>query len=733
MHEMRRKTTGRIAAKPLPWAWRYGIAVLVAVAALVLRFLFAPWLGGHAPYVTYMVAVAVSVWLVGFGPALVTAAFSIPAALVFVMPGHEPWPAKCVGAIIYGIGMLIIAFVGRSMQIAQAKAQAAESLRRLILDVLPMKVAMLDGNGIVTAVNQRWSELQIGTDYLALCQKAAQGGERTAVEAYSNLYLVLKGKRQEATVEYPCDTPTKSQWFMMRMISASPVTGEGVLIAHIDISERKRMEESLRLSETRYRMLFESMDEGFCVGEIVFDQSGKPVDYRFLQVNPSFEKQTGLPAAQGKTMSELAGGYEESWFEIFCKVALTGQSERFQKKADVLNRWYDVFAFSIDLPQGRLVAIIFNDITIRKQLEEDMRRGEENFRQFADSMPQIVWSARPDGVVDFYNRNWYEQTGAKEGDIGDNSWLPILHPDDRQRCLDTWHESLRTSKSLEMDLRLWIIGVNEYHWHLVRGIPAYDRDGNIFRWFGTATDVHNIKQIEEQLRQTASELSRSNQDLEQFASVASHDLQEPLRMVTGHLQIVQDRLKEKLDDLSRESMFFAIEGASRMQALIRDLLAYSRVGRGATGLVDTNMNAVLSTALSNLRVLIEESGALVEYDQLPTVKADISLMSQLLQNLIGNAIKYCARDRKPKIRVTAKRDRQAWVFAVSDNGIGIRPEDQERIFMIFQRLHSRHEYPGTGIGLAICKRIVEYHSGRIWVESELGQGSTFLFTVPDRE
>ena len=680
-----------------------------------------------------MVAVALTVWLAGFGPALVTAACGIPAALLFVIPGEEPWLAKCVGIIIYGIGMLAIAFVGRSMQVAQAKAQVAEKLRRLILDVLPMKVAMLDGDGIVTAVNQRWSEMKIGTDYLALCQQAAESGERSAVEAYSNLFLVLKGKQQEATVEYPCDTPTEHQWFMMRMISAAPVAGTGVLIAHIDISERKRMEEDLRSSENRYRMLFESMDEGFCVGEMIFDQSGKAVDYRFMQVNPSFEKQTGLVAAQGKTMCELVNTHEESWFETFGQVALTGQPERFQRRAEALHRWYDVFAFRIGLPEERQVAIIFNDITIRKQLEEDMRRGEENFRQFADSMPQIVWSARPDGVVDFYNSNWYEQTGAKEGDIGDNSWLPILHPDDRQRCLDTWHESLRTSQSLEMDLRLWIVGTNEHHWHLVRGIPAYDREGKIFRWFGTATDVHNIKLIEEQLRQTAAELSRSNQDLEQFASVASHDLQEPLRMVTGHLQIIQSRLTDKLDDASRDSMSYAIDGAYRMQALIRDLLAYSRVGRGGTGLVDADMNEVLATAMSNLKVLIEESAALIEHDQLPIVKVDTSLMSQLLQNLIGNAIKYCARDRKPKIRVTARRDPQAWVFAVSDNGIGIKTEDQERIFMIFQRLHSRHEYPGTGIGLAICKRIVEYHCGRIWVESEFGQGSTFCFTIPDHE
>jgi two-component system, sensor histidine kinase and response regulator len=231
--------------------------------------------------------------------------------------------------------------------------------------------------------------------------------------------------------------------------------------------------------------------------------------------------------------------------------------------------------------------------------------------------------------------------------------------------------------------------------------------------------------------QAQAALQRSNAELEQLAYVASHDMQEPLRMVASYLQLVAERYADRLDAEGHEFIDFAVDGAKRMQALINDLLAFSRVNTKARPFEPTDCGAIVATACHHLRVAIDESGAEVTAAAMPTVPGDAIQLLQLFQNLIGNAIKFRGA-AAPRVQVTATETTDGWQFAVSDNGIGIAPEYFERIFVLFQRLHGRQAYPGTGIGLALCKRIVERHGGRIWVESAPGRGSTFAFTLPRR-
>ncbi len=226
----------------------------------------------------------------------------------------------------------------------------------------------------------------------------------------------------------------------------------------------------------------------------------------------------------------------------------------------------------------------------------------------------------------------------------------------------------------------------------------------------------------------AQDLRRSNAELEQFAYVASHDLQEPLRMVASFSQLLAKRYRGKLDQDADDFIGFAVDGARRMQALINDLLAFSRVGTRGRAFEPTDSNGVLQEALTNLTTLRAESQAVVTHEPLPTILADGGQLVQVFQNLIANAIKFRGPE-PPRIHITAEPQDEGWRFAVRDNGLGIAKEHQERIFTIFQRLQPRAEYPGTGIGLAICKKIVERHGGRIWVDSELGKGSTFYFTI----
>jgi len=237
------------------------------------------------------------------------------------------------------------------------------------------------------------------------------------------------------------------------------------------------------------------------------------------------------------------------------------------------------------------------------------------------------------------------------------------------------------------------------------------------------------KKLREDNKRSQQELARSNRELEQFAYVASHDLQEPLRMIASYTQLIADRYRGKLDDKADRYIHYAVDGATRMQALIDDLLTFSRVGRQGLALQNSDCNEAIEIACQNLENAIRETGAQVEHDRLPVIVADGRLLVQLFQNLISNSIKFRGTEA-PHIQISAEKQKREWIFAVTDNGIGIAPEHAQSIFGIFKRLHTHDEYPGSGIGLSICKKIVEHHGGRIWVESAPGRGATFMFVLP---
>ena len=256
-----------------------------------------------------------------------------------------------------------------------------------------------------------------------------------------------------------------------------------------------------------------------------------------------------------------------------------------------------------------------------------------------------------------------------------------------------------------------------------RALPARDAGGRIVKWFGTATDIDDQKCVEEDLR-------RANLDLEQFAYSASHDLQEPLRSIKIYGELLSKRYTDRLDGQALEFLDYLRGGATRMESLVRDLLAYTQVTRAGRRDTAADAGAALASALANLSGAIAESHTNITYDPLPTARIEEMHLRQLFQNLIGNAIKYRDPRRAPAVHVTGKRENSLVIFSVRDNGIGIPAEYKEHIFGLFKRLHSGEEYSGTGIGLAICQRIVERYHGRIWVESQPGEGSTFSFALP---
>ncbi len=338
-------------------------------------------------------------------------------------------------------------------------------------------------------------------------------------------------------------------------------------------------------------------------------------------------------------------------------------------------------------------------------------------------MPQIVWTAQPDGDVDYYNQRWYEFTGFNHSGSADAVWERILHPEDLPRSRDAWYASVHSGTPYNIEYRLFAKRENRWQWFVGRAVPVRDAAGTIVKWFGTCTDIDGLKCIEDELR-------RANEDLKQFAFSASHDLQEPLRSIKIYSELLVNRYEDKLDGQALKFMKFLRNGATRMETLVRDLLAYSQATNSEDPVEIVNANEVAKTTLANLAGAIAETNAQITIGPLPSLPVNGTHLQQLFQNLMGNAIKYGSPERTPIVHLAAERQNAHWIFSVSDNGIGIDPEYRENIFGLFKRLHNSNEYSGTGIGLAICQRIVDRYHGRLWVESEPGRGSIFRFTLP---
>ncbi len=452
-------------------------------------------------------------------------------------------------------------------------------------------------------------------------------------------------------------------------------------------------------------------------------------------------------------------------------------------------RWFENRIY----PSQEGLSIFFQDITRRKLVEIALEENERRYRSLVIATSQAVWIADTNGMSKDFS-SWADLTGQSDTEVNGRGWFNAIHPEDRKLTELLWTQAIATKSLYETEHRVRVAD-GSYRFFAARAVPVLNANEDIQEWVGTHTDIserklaeaalqqaneeleNKVQQRTAELQRLNEELKRSNQELEQFAYVASHDLQEPLRAVTGYSQLLGQEYQDRLDESAQEYFAYIVDGAKRMQQLIQDLLAYSRVGTRGQEFAPVDCNAALSLALSNLHITIAESKAIITHDPLPKLIADKTQMVQLFQNLIGNAIKF-RRQETPQIHIGAVRrgggageqrgefithslttqQRQSvqvgepahaagssawakrpatanstpdsvWLFWVQDNGIGIKSQYLERIFEVFRRLHTRREFTGTGIGLAICKKIVERHGGRIWAESEPGVGTTFYLTL----
>ncbi len=385
---------------------------------------------------------------------------------------------------------------------------------------------------------------------------------------------------------------------------------------------------------------------------------------------------------------------------------------------------------------------IHTDITQRKLTEQSLRDGQRRLRELADAMPQIVWGSRPDGYFDYYNRRWYDFTGRPEGRGGDASWADVVHPDDQTESLARWQSAIESGEAYEIEYRLKRKD-GAYRWYLTRALPVRDAEGKITRWFGTCTDIDERKRTEDQLRSSTAMLVQSNRELEDFATVASHDLQEPLRKIRSFVACLRDDQAAALNAEGRDYLDRIQKSATRMTTLVADLLELSSISSKGKPFIPVNLNEVVAGVVSDLEARLSLTQGRIEVADLPIVSSDAVQMRQLLQNLIGNGLKFCRQNVPPVVRVSAEiigdddhgcaQPGRACRIIVADNGIGFDEKYLDRVFTIFQRLHGRGEFEGTGIGLAICRRIVERHSGTITARSVPGSGSAFIVTLPMRQ
>ena len=439
---------------------------------------------------------------------------------------------------------------------------------------------------------------------------------------------------------------------------------------------------------------------------------GEPVWIVDVTAEKSFLR--GKQAAKAGLRSAFA-------FPIRLGDEVLGALEFFHRETQQPDEWLLKTGVAIGLQIGHFMA--------RTQAERELRQSEARFRSLTGLSSDWYWEQDEELRLTHMSSRFVERTGIDPAPfIGRRRWdlpSPNLSESDWAR-----HKAQLARREPFFDFEMERVGPDGNSvWLSVSGEPVFE-DRKFRGYRGVGTDITERKRAQAVLRAAYEELARSNAELQQFAYVASHDLQEPLRMIGSYTQLLERRYADKLDSDAREFMGFIVGGATRMKQLIEDLLAYSRVGTRGKELRPVAARAALERALVNLRATVEASGAEVTHDALPEVSGDDTQLTQLLQNLIGNAIKFRRPDEPPRVHVGVHDSGEEWRFSVADNGIGIERQYFERIFMVFQRLHNREEYPGTGIGLAICKKVVDRHHGRLWVESVPGKGSTFIFTLP---
>lgn len=659
----------------------------------------------------------------------------------------------------------------RTAQLEQANAalrQSQEMLQRQLAEIeviyqsAPIGLNVLDTDLRFVRINQRLAEINgfsveehIGRTIRELLPDIADTAEEL-------MRPVLETGEPQLNVELRGETPAQPGVQRVWLESFLPLKdgdacgGQSQRVIGIntvcqEITEQIQAEEALRRSEERYRTLFETMEDGFCVIEMLFDENTRPIDYRFLEINPAFERQSGFQQAVGKTVRQFVPNLEEFWFETYGTVALTGEPVRFENGSDAMNRWFEVYAFPIEQPENHKVAILFKDIsdayrqaTQRKKAETALRENEDRLRMAIASAELGIW-------------DWNLVTGELKWDSGCKTMFGLppdaessievffegLHPDDRDRLQEIVQVALDPTSGGFYDTEYRVIGIQDKveRWLRAKGQAYYDANGKPLRFSGTVLDITEQKQAEaqrEQLlrqEQAAREAAEhANRMKDEFLAVLSHELRTPLNPILGWAKLLQspkvssDKLQQGLSTIERN--------AKQQVQLIDDLLDISRIIRGQISLdiATVALSEAIAAAVETVRLAAEAKAIGLEVLLDPSVgqvRGDAGRLQQLIWNLLSNAIKFTPTGGRVTVQLT-QVDRHAQI-QVSDTGKGIQPEFLPHVFDLFRQEDSSttRSFGGLGLGLAIARQVVEAHGGTITAASAgVGQGATFTVQLP---
>lgn len=501
-----------------------------------------------------------------------------------------------------------------------------------------------------------------------------------------------------------------------------------------DSTEKKEREAALKASEEKYRVLFYEHP----LPTWIYDEQ----TLEFLEVNEAAVKAYGYSREEFLSMS-LDKILTESDFKKYSKSQLQGEPLPsvdglwMHRKKNNEEFYAEITSGPIRYQNREAKIVLSFDRTMHTLAERELLKSNEKYKFLSEATWEAIWDWNLETDIIDWN-----DVAKKMFEVEDKSvlnqwgwWLEHLHPEDRERV----HLKLKTHIDNGMvhweDEYRFRTGKDRYIYIHDRGYTLFDGNKKPVRMIGAMQDLTQRKAHEDMLQdlnnsleKRAKELIESNEELERFAYVASHDLQEPLRMVTSFLQLLEKRYNDKLDKKAKEYIAYAVDGAERMKKLILDLLEYSRVNTSSIEREQVNLNDILQELKLTYARILEETGGSLTMNKMPVIKANRTQITQLFQNLVSNAIKYKS-DEPPVIQISAEEEHNYFKFTITDNGIGIDPKFYNKIFILFQRLHNREQYSGTGIGLAICKKIVDKHNGKIWVASSPGKGSTFYFTI----
>ena len=599
--------------------------------------------------------------------------------------------------------------------------------RAYLLDQVNDGVFGLDNNFKINFWNKGAENLfgytedeAMGNNSLELLSPLIDPSERNAIinelkeKGSSNSIIITKNKNgSEIIVEQNSS----------RIIAHQGI--KGYIIVYHDITKRKKVEDSLKISEERYRSIIDNIQDGF------FRLN---TDAKIVMASPSLAHIYGLDSVDqilGQSVNPLFKNAEDRKL-ITDKLIKQGKLENYEVeglKVDGNSIWLSLNAqfYYDDKNQVQGIDGFVRDINTRKTAEDALKKSQERYKEILGNIQDAYLRADKNGKIIMANvaaADTYRYKSPQEM-IGKKAATFYKNPDERAEVL----EKLNTYGKMENNE---IEGIRNDGTTFTASQNAqfyYDDQGEVQGTETLVRDITEKKQAEIEIKEGLKKLEQSNKELEQFAYITSHDLREPLRMITSFLQLLKRRYKDDLDQDANEFIDFAVEGVKRLDTMTNDLLQYSQLNSQKRKISPVNFENVLNETLANLKVPIEENKAVITHDPLPTIYGDEKSKVQLFQNIIGNALKYRSKST-PHIHISAKKEKNQYLFSISDNGIGMSKDHLNKIFTIFQRLHTRAEYEGTGIGLAISKKIVEQQNGRIWVESEVGKGTTFYFTIP---